>query len=116
MNKYTASCHCQAVKITFETDPLTEALECNCSHCAKKGFLLTFLPKKQCVIESGENQEVEYRFNKGAIKHLFCKMCGVQVYAESKMNDEDMMAINLRTVDDVDIESLKRNAYNGKDY
>lgn len=116
MKNYTASCHCQKVKISFETEDLKEALECNCSHCSKKGFLLTFIPKKQATSISGETELTEYRFNKGAIRHLFCKICGIQVYAESKMNDEEMLAINLRTVDDLDLEALKRNPYNGKDY
>jgi hypothetical protein len=34
--QYEGSCHCGAVK--FEADgELTQANECNCSHCSRKG-------------------------------------------------------------------------------
>ena len=37
----TGSCHCGAVQFTVDGEP-DQALECNCSHCARKGFLLWF--------------------------------------------------------------------------
>lgn len=116
MKTYTASCHCGAVKISIESEPLTEGLQCNCSHCFRKGFLLAFLPFEQITVLSGSDNQTEYRFNKKAIGHLFCKTCGVQVYAESEMNGQKMAAINLRTVEDIDLETLKINKYNGKEY
>lgn len=116
MQTYTASCHCGAVKISFETDPITEGLECNCSHCSRKGFILTFLPTEQITVLSGENNLTEYLFNKKTITHLFCKTCGVEVFTRAQMNDKEMSAVNVRTVEDFDVEALKRNTYNGKDY
>ena len=41
---YTGSCHCGAVTFTVAADAPTEAMSCNCSHCSRKGFLLTFVP------------------------------------------------------------------------
>lgn len=115
MKKYTASCHCQAVKISFEAEPFTEILECNCSHCHKKGFSLIFLPTDQLTILSGEDSQTEYRFNKKTIAHLFCKTCGVQVYSKALMGEQEMSAINVRTIDDFDMENLTVKKYNGKD-
>src|SRR5690349_3675181 len=105
MQKYTASCHCQAVRVSFEMEPLTEVLECNCSHCHKKGFLLTFLPTEQLTIISGEDNQTEYRFNKETIGHLFCKTCGVQVYSRAQMGEQEMSSINVRTIDNLNPES-----------
>lgn len=116
MEKYAASCHCGAVKISFETEPLTEGMECNCSHCFKKGFILTFLPTNQITVHSGEENQTEYLFNKRTITHLFCKTCGVEVYTRSNMNGKEMSAVNLRTVDDFDLDTLSINKFNGKEY
>src|SRR3546814_8047518 len=39
---YQGSCHCGAVSYTVEGDIPDTAMSCNCSHCRRKGFLLTF--------------------------------------------------------------------------
>ena len=39
---YEGGCHCGAVRFSCEAD-LSTVLECNCSHCLKKGFLLAFV-------------------------------------------------------------------------
>jgi hypothetical protein len=114
MKKYTASCHCGVVKVSFETEPLTEALQCNCSHCEKKGLLLTFLPTDQLLI-TGEENQTEYHFNKKVITHLFCKTCGVSVYTRAQMNGKEMSSINLHTIDDFEVEALAIKKYNGRD-
>ena len=116
MKKYTASCHCQAVQIAFEVGPITEVLECNCSHCAKKSFLLIFLPTEQVTFLAGEEHQTEYRFNKKTIAHLFCKTCGVQVYTKAKMGESEMSSINVRTIDDFDTEDVTIKKVNGKDW
>ena len=38
------SCHCGEVAFEVETD-LEQVLACNCSHCSRKGYLLTFVPR-----------------------------------------------------------------------
>ncbi|MCB4859710.1 hypothetical protein K7W03_08860 [Sphingobium sp. PNB] len=44
---YTGSCHCGAVTFTVAADAPSEAMTCNCSHCRRKGFMLTFVPADQ---------------------------------------------------------------------
>lgn len=116
MQIYTASCHCGTVKISFESEPITEALECNCSHCAKKGFLLIFRPTSELTIVSGDDHQTEYRFNKKKIAHLFCKTCGVQVFSRANFEGKEMSSINARTLEDFDIDTLTLKKVNGKDY
>lgn len=41
---YTGSCHCGQVAFTVEGE-LAQAIECNCSHCSRKGYLLWFVPR-----------------------------------------------------------------------
>ena len=77
---YQASCHCGAVGLTVEGDLPGEAISCNCSHCRRKGFLLTFVPDDKVEVR-GEDHLETYQFNKKAIDHLLCRMCGVQTLA-----------------------------------
>ena len=50
---YSGSCHCGAVTFEVAGDPPTEALSCNCSHCRRKGFLLSFQPADALTITAG---------------------------------------------------------------
>lgn len=110
--KYTGGCHCGKVQYEIEAE-ISSVIECNCSHCAKKGFLLTFIPKESFTLISGANDLTEYLFNKKTIRHVFCATCGVESFAEGIAFPQ--MAINVRCLDGIDLSSLTINAYNGKD-
>ena len=111
MKKYNGSCHCGNVRFEARMD-LKDALTCNCSHCHKKGFVLTFIPESQFVLLSGKDNLTTYQFNKKIIDHLFC----VQSFGKGKGHDgSPTVAINLRCLDDVDISKLNTKEYNGKD-
>lgn len=104
------------VRYEVEAD-LTKAMECNCSHCSKKGFLLHFVPAKQFKLLSGEDGLSEYRFNTKKIAHLFCKTCGVQSFGRGEGPDgTSMVAVNARCLDDVDIKMLEIVPIDGKSY
>src|SRR3546814_3233895 len=75
---YEGSCHCGAVSYTVEGDIPDTAMSCNCSHCRRKGFLLTFVPIDQFRLESGADKLASYKFNKHNIDHQFCADCGCQ--------------------------------------
>ncbi len=115
MKKYQGSCHCGKLEFEVETD-LGKVISCNCSHCAMKGLLLTFVPAEQFTLLSGENELTEYLFNKKLIRHLFCKTCGVQPIGCAKnQKGKDSVAINVRCLKDVDLDMLTLMPYNGKD-
>jgi len=104
---YEGSCHCGAVAFTVDADLPKEAMSCNCSHCRRKGFLLTFLPAAQVTVTAGEDALVEYRFNQHKLAHRFCPTCGVQPFAEGAGPDGSAMrAVNLRAVPDCDLDAL----------
>lgn len=112
MTTHTGSCHCGLVKYEFDAE-LKDAITCNCSHCHRKGMVLTFVPKEDFRLQSGAEAQSEYFFNKKSIRHLFCRTCGVQSYAEGIAFPQ--IAINLRCVEGVDIEKLSVTPYNGKE-
>ncbi len=114
MKTYKGSCHCQAVTFEVEMD-LTKAMECNCSHCFMKGFLLTFVPASQVTLLTGEEMLTEYRFNKKHIAHLFCKVCGAQPFGRANDAEGSMTyAVNVRCLEGVDPQTLEIDQFDGK--
>lgn len=112
MKKYIGSCHCGLIRYEVETD-LTSILECNCSHCHRKGFLLNFVDTEKFNLLSGDDDLTEYFFNKKAIRHRFCRTCGVQPFAEGVAFPQ--IAINVRCLEGVDPSTLTITKYEGKD-
>jgi len=41
MSEYQGSCHCGAVRFSYEGEPIERGLRCNCSICARKGAMMT---------------------------------------------------------------------------
>ncbi|MES2014581.1 MAG: GFA family protein [Patescibacteria group bacterium] len=115
MKKYTGGCHCGKVRFEVEAD-LTNTITCNCSHCEKKGVILAFTPESNFTLLSGENDLIDYQFNKKVIHHLFCKTCGVQSFGKGPGKDSGTVAINVRCLDDVDLSTLSPTPYDGKNY
>lgn len=113
---HEGGCHCGAV--TFRVPMGLEGLiECNCSHCAAKGFILGFVPREQLEIISGEDNLTEYRFNTKNLAHLFCRTCGVQGFATGKGPDgSEMAGVNVRTLKDVDLTALDPAPCDGKSF
>ncbi len=112
MKTYTGGCHCGAVRYEVETD-LEKVLECNCSHCHKKGLILNFVEKDKFKLLKGAEHLSDYRFNKKSIRHLFCNICGVQSFAEGVTFPK--ACINVRCLDGVDTSTLTITPFNGKD-
>ncbi|MBI5456949.1 GFA family protein [Candidatus Kaiserbacteria bacterium] len=112
MKIYTGGCHCGAVRYEVEAS-MEKIIHCNCSHCEKKGLYLDFVDKEKFKLLSGASNLTEYKFNKKAIRHLFCKTCGVQSYGEGVTFPK--VAINVRCLDSIDISKLNLMPYNGKD-
>jgi hypothetical protein len=113
---YSGSCHCGAVTFTVDSEPPTSAISCNCSHCRRKGFLLSFLPAGQFRLDSGEDRLATYTFNKHQIRHRFCTTCGAQPFAEGEQAGAQMRAVNLRCVPEIDLDTLEIQKADGASY
>ena len=111
---YSGSCHCG--RITFEVSgSLSEAMECNCSHCSRKGYLLWFVPRAQFHLKSGEGEYQTYKFNKHVISHHFCSTCGCAPFATGKApSGADTAAINVRCLEGIDLGAIKRVPVDGR--
>jgi hypothetical protein len=113
---HKASCHCGDVVAEIDAD-IVDGMECNCSHCSRKGFILAFFPRAKVNIRSAPGATTRYNFHRNAIDHHFCKRCGVQVHAFGKMPDgAETTAINLRCCEALDLTALKITRVDGRSF
>jgi hypothetical protein len=111
---YDGSCHCGAVAFQAQVDLDQPVIACNCSHCRRKGFLLSFVAPAKFELRSGKAALSDYRFNTHRIDHQFCQTCGVQAFAEGKGPDgSSMVAINIRCLEGVDLGALNVQDFDG---
>lgn len=112
--KYSGGCHCGAVRFEVDT-AIDKLMACNCSICAKRGYLLAFTPDKNFKLLRGEDALSDYQFNKKIIHHYFCKTCGVAAFGKGALPDgTPMRAINARCLDDFDIAAVPVSQFDGK--
>jgi hypothetical protein len=112
--KYRGSCHCGQVVFEAEGD-LGEVVSCNCSMCQRKGSLLWFIPRQQLRLLTEPAAMSTYTFNKHAIKHHFCPVCGMHPFGEGVApNGKETAAVNVRCLEGIDLESLPVKHYNGR--
>jgi hypothetical protein len=111
---HSGGCHCGNVRYEV-TMALGEVMECNCSICSKTAGLLAFAPANQFRLISGGSHLTDYQFAKKSIHHYFCPVCGVRSFARAKGPDgKEMVAINVRCLDGVDISGLPVKHFDGR--
>ena len=111
---HAGGCHCG--KIRYEVKAAVDTvIGCNCSMCSKKGSLLTFVDESAFTLKSGEDSLTDYLFNKHVVHHNFCRVCGVTSFARgAKPDGTKMVAINVRCLDDFDLDALTVKMHDGK--
>lgn len=112
---YKGSCHCGNVRFQIKT-PIERVIACNCSHCQRKGFLLTFVPENYIEIEHIEHPLTRYQFHKKEIMHDFCPTCGVQCFGKGThpADGSTIYAVNVRTLEDIDPDAFPVDKVDGK--
>ena len=111
----TGGCHCGAVAWEAELPDEITADECNCSMCHAVGFQHVIVPRSKFRLIKGEDSISEYRFNTGAAKHYFCKICGVKSFYVPRSNP-DGYSLNLRCMDPAQFSSIKIRPFDGKNW
>ncbi|MEQ1716680.1 MAG: GFA family protein, partial [Hyphomicrobium sp.] len=102
--------------VRYEVQSALEPIvSCNCSICQKTGAWLTFVPASDFRLISGGGEQTDYQFNRKIIHHLFCKTCGVRSFGRGTGPDgSEMVAINVRCLDDIDLTALTPMTFDGK--
>ena len=111
---YTGSCHCGNVRFEVEGH-IESAMACNCSICQRKGSLLWFVPRDAFHLLCDESATRVYEFNKHAIKHRFCPVCGIHPYADGvDAKGNRMAAVNVRCIENIDLDTVKVTHFDGR--
>lgn len=115
MTTWRGGCHCG--RIAFEVDgEIGAVVECNCSHCRPKGYLLWFRPREALRLSTPEADMSTYRFNRHAIAHHFCPVCGVSPFADGEQDGQPMAAVNVRCLEDVEPTELNIKHVDGRSF
>ncbi|MEO8038780.1 MAG: GFA family protein [Betaproteobacteria bacterium] len=112
---HTASCHCGAVVVEVEAPPDIEVLECNCSMCARVGFLHLIVARDRFRLARGADMLTNYTFNTGVARHTFCKVCGVKPFYVPRSNP-DGFSVNARCLDRSTVRSMKVLPFDGQNW
>jgi hypothetical protein len=111
---YKGSCHCRRVAFEVEGE-IKGAMACNCSMCQRKGSLLWFVPRDKLNLVTRDDAASAYTFNKHAIKHRFCPVCGIHPYGEATdPKGNAMAAVNIRCLEGVDLSAIPVKNYDGR--
>lgn len=111
---HKGSCHCGSVRFEVEGD-VDSGMACNCSMCSRKGSLLWFVARDKLRLLTPDDAASTYMFNKHVIKHRFCSTCGIHVYGEALgPGGAQMAAINLRCLEDIDLDKVPVKHFDGR--
>ncbi len=107
-------CHCG--RIAFEVDGRPERVtECNCSICAKKGYLHGIVPRERFRMLTPPENLATYTFNTGVARHHFCPICGVAPFYVPR-SDPDKVGVNARCLDGIDPARLAIGRFDGRNW
>jgi hypothetical protein len=111
---YTGGCHCGQVAFEVEGD-IQQAMECNCSICSKRGYLLWFVPREQLRLRTPEAGLATYTFKTGKIRHHFCPRCGCAPFGVgSDETGAAMAAVNVRCLEGIEPSALRIVPFDGR--
>jgi hypothetical protein len=112
---YQGSCHCGAVRFSFEGDKIEKGLRCNCSICKRKGAMMTTqaIAPDHFRIEAEEGALGLYQFGARTAKHYFCARCGIYTFHETARMPGHYR-VNLGCIDAIDAFSLEFDVFDGK--
>lgn len=108
-------CHCGGVRFEVMTARTVEAQTCNCSVCAKTGFIHVIVPESRFRITRGAERLTTYTFNTHTARHTFCSTCGVKAFYRPRSNP-DGWSINARCLDDTEGLEITVEPFDGRNW
>jgi hypothetical protein len=108
-------CHCGAVRFRVRAGRDIDVLDCNCSICARTGYLHLIVPQADFELLSGSAELTEYRFNTGSARHLFCRVCGIKSFYVPRSHPQGI-SVNARCLDPGSVGRMTVRPFNGRDW
>lgn len=109
---HSGGCHCQAVTFSVRAPVAIEVLECNCSICARSGFLHLIVSAEDFVLTRGEKSLSHYTFNTGTADHQFCRVCGIKSFYVPRSHPHGY-SVNARCLDTRMISEINIRKFDG---
>ncbi len=113
--KYHGSCHCGAIRFSFNGPVISSGLRCNCSICRRKGAVMTpfTIAPDEMDIVAEEGMLGLYQFGSHTARHFFCKRCGIYPFHETIRKPGHYRA-NIGCIDGIDSMALDVEVFDGK--
>ena len=115
MVTHRGGCHCGRVRFEVVAPTSVQVTECNCSMCARTGYLHLIVPKERFKLVSGADALTTYQFNTGTARHLFCSVCGVKSFYVPRSHP-DGYSVNARCLDEGTLEEMTIVRKDGKNW
>jgi hypothetical protein len=115
LTSHRGGCHCGAVRFEIQAPANVTVFECNCSICRMNGFQHLFVPQEQFRLLAGAEDLVEYRFNSGIARHLFCQHCGIKSFYVPRSHP-DGYSVNLRCLDSESLGEVRIEPFDGANW
>jgi hypothetical protein len=110
---HRGGCHCGRVRFELVAPARVSVSDCNCSICAKSGYLHLVVPAERFKLLSGSDALTTYTFNTGTAKHLFCSVCGIKSFYVPRSHP-DGFSVNLRCLDAGTLEEVTIRKFDGQ--
>ena len=112
---YHGSCHCGAIKFSYQGDEITQGLRCTCSVCSRKGAMMSpqAIPLADIAIDADAQNIGLYQFDSKVAKHYFCKTCGIYTHNEM-LRMPGHVRVNIGCIDALDSSQFEVTVFDGK--
>ena len=112
---YEGSCHCGAIKFSYDGEEISKGIRCTCSICSRKGAMMSSeaIPMENLNVQADDNDIGLYQFGSKIAKHYFCKNCGIYTHNEM-LCKPGHMRVNLGCIEDLNTADLEVIVFDGK--
>lgn len=112
---FTASCHCEAVRIDIDELPPT-VTDCNCSVCRRYGALWAYYTRDQVRLTADSSALTRYSWGDRTIEFCHCRHCGCLTHYESvDKHARSRFALNARMLPRAALAALTLRHFDGAD-
>ncbi|HEX3845963.1 MAG TPA: GFA family protein [Steroidobacteraceae bacterium] len=115
MITHSGGCHCGRVRFEVIAPANLEVADCNCSICAKSGYLHLIVPADRFKLTQGREALTTYSFNSHVAKHNFCSVCGIKSFYVPRSHP-DGISVNARCIDSDTVASMSVTPFDGRDW
>ena len=112
---YEGSCHCGAIKFSYDGEQISKGIRCTCSICSRKGAMMSTeaIPQENLKIQADDSDIGLYQFGNKVAKHYFCNKCGIYTYNEM-LRKPGYMRVNLGCIESLDTSDIEVLVFDGK--